>query len=649
MAVAAAGATTWADEVAVAMANPGMEEEVGGRPAHWQLWTTSEPDVSFVLDREVRHGGRGALRIRADKEALYSVASQRVSGLRPGELHALTGWIKTQDVMARADYTGAYLVTTCRDRGDRVLETKYSRMECGTADWQRIVHYFTTLAGTATVEVSCVLKQCAGTAWFDDVRLELCPLWLEPPTPPDVDGRPALAVSEKANRLAIGGFGVEWDPRFWQACNREEGVTEADWELIVARLKRMTVRRFRMGLQSMDYEPANDNADPARTNWNGFAFGDDVAKDSPMYSLYRQLDVCEELGASVTLFIWQFNSSSWLGQSNGRNWGGAPRDFAEAAENLSALLQHLKQRKGYTCVKELSPIGEPNLFFYNSAGGIRFEEYANYVEAVHRRLVAAGLRNEIGIVGSADADSLEWFRNAVQRLDSLVDTYDSHMYLYDANVADVGRAIRVFVGSRAAMTTKPVFLGEFGTANTQSYLQLDRDTYDRGLFLAVHAINNLKAGGTGGCHWTLHDMYYQKSPWAEHNFGMMATGLWAYKDKNWAVRPDYHSYALVTQYAEPGSRVYNVAGGSPEIDAVALLTPGGKWVYLLANRGRADEQYVLSNRHHTTAVLDRRVFSAATLPADDSAIPASGTNRMENGRMPVAVPARSFLALTEAD
>lgn len=647
--MATLGATAWAAETVVAVANAGMEDEVGGKPTHWQLWTTSAADAAFSVDREVWRGGRGALRIQAEKETLYAIAGQRLSGLRPGELYALSGWIRTRAVLARADYTGACLVTTCKDRDDKILDTKYSGMECGTAEWRLVTVYFMVVEGTATVDVGCVLKQSVGSAWFDDLRLEHCPQAPEPPAPPAVEGTPALAVSALPKRASLDGFGVEWDPRFWRACNREEGVTEADWDLIVARLKKMGVRRFRMGLESLDYEPTNDNDDPAETNWNGFDFTNRGADDGPMYSLYRQLDVCEALGASVTLFFWQFSSSSWLGQANGRNWGGAPRDIEEAAENLAALLQHLKRQKGYTCIKELSPIGEPNLFYYNAAGEIHFADYASYVEAVHRRLLAAGLRNDTSLVGSADSDSLEWFGNAVKRLDPIVDRYDSHMYLYDANTPNVGRAIRVFVQSRVAMTRKPVFLGEFGTGHTTSYLQVDRDTYDRGLFVAVHAISTLKAGGSGGYHWTLHDVYYQRNAWAEHNFGMMATGLWAYKDKGWAVRPDYHSYALVTRYAEPGSRVYDVAAASRQIDAVALLTPRGRWTYLLANRDHADAPHVVLNPQQSAATFERRVFSAGTLPADDSLIPSSGTQRMEHGKLPVTLPARSFVVLTEED
>ena len=62
MAVAVAGATAWADDMAVAVANAGMEEEAGGKPTHWQLWTTSAADASFIVDHEVWRGGQGAVR-----------------------------------------------------------------------------------------------------------------------------------------------------------------------------------------------------------------------------------------------------------------------------------------------------------------------------------------------------------------------------------------------------------------------------------------------------------------------------------------------------------------------------------------------------------------------------------------------------------
>ena len=56
------------------------------------------------------------------------------------------------------------------------------------------------------------------------------------------------------------------------------------------------------------------------------------------------------------------------------------------------------------------------------------------------------------------------------------------------------------------------------------------DTFERALYVAVHAVNNLKAGGVGAFYWTLHDIYYGESPPDVNNGGLMQFGLWAYRD-----------------------------------------------------------------------------------------------------------------------
>jgi len=635
-----------ASDRADAVANGGAEEGAGGKPIHWSTWAADE--AVFCWDSQVRHAGKRSLKIAA-KRPTYACWSQNVSGLKPARLYTLSAWIRTEGVKARQKYCGAYLVTVCKGRPGKDLGTWYSPETYATQDWRRVTHCFATVPGTETVTISCVLKGSKGAAWFDDICVAEDLLPEEPPAPPALDGTPVIEVATKPNPMPLDAFGVEWDPHLWRESNRENGVGKEDRELIRRRIRAMRIRKMRMGTVAIAFEPENDNDDPAVIDWNGFRFEDDAVNDR-MYSLYRHLDVCEEFGISVTIAFWPVHVRSWLGLPNGRNWGGAPNSLEEAAENISALLQHLKNRRQYTCLRELILHNEPNHDFFNGSGAIDFDYFADYCQTVHKRLEKDGLRDGIALVGSDDGFSLPWFRDTQRRLDRLVDKYDSHMYRFDADTASVGRLARLLTAARASIVRKPFFYGEFGTGHTSGPNRVtDLDTFERGLFLAVHAVNSLKAGASGACYWVLHDMYYKRKNPKALNGGLMGMGLWAYKDKNWTVRPSYHAYALLTRYTVPGSRVFDVRGGDESVDGVALLSPQGQWAYLVTNRSRNHHEFVLRNSHRPRGELARHLYSRTTLPSDDSIIPASGRLRMEEGLLRITVPSRSFLVLTESE
>jgi hypothetical protein len=139
-------------------------------------------------------------------------------------------------------------------------------------------------------------------------------------------------------------------------------------------------------------------------------------------------------------------------------------------------------------------------------------------------------------------------------------------------------------------------------------------------------------------------MYY-KSDKKAINAGLMKMGLWKYRDEKWAVRPAYHAYAQVTPHTLPGSKVFDVAGGGDDVDAVALRSPKGVWTLMIASRARKDRDFVLVCSERPEAKLERYLYGEKTLPAGDELIPASGSVRLKDGKVRVRVPARSFMVL----
>ena len=463
-------------------------------------------------------------------------------------------------------------------------------------------------------------------------------------------------LSDSANRFPIDGFGCEWDPKLLYYPNAERGVGQSDIDLIQKRIGLLNIHRVRVMVLPEWFEPHNDNDDPFEADMDKFLFEGDGAKNE-MTSLWLYLDICERLGVKVTLTWWGAGNNTqnnWLAFPDCKEWLSAPNDLDEMAENISVFLQHALNEKKYTCIDSVILQNEPYYSFVVEGGKVDFEYYAKYYKTVHERLKADKLDGRVALVGSDDSDDFAWYKKSVEAISDYVAKFNSHCYRWTADDYKVGESIRNFVKRRVELTDKPFFLGEFGDGTTVgAYTTMSVDTYGRGLFLAVSAINSLKAGSTGSLYWPLHDVYYYSGdPNDGSNGGLMKMGLFAYKDDdNWRVRPTYHSWGLVCNYMLPGSVVYDVCSigdDSGVIDAVAANTGDGKWTILIASRSEA-KQEVSIKADRIGGELQLILYSEDTVTADDAMLVPFASVKPENGVYTFTMPKKSFAVLSNAD
>ena len=105
----------------------------------------------------------------------------------------------------------------------------------------------------------------------------------------------------RSTGVTLVGLGVELDPHFLsQNVTRHDGAKASDWdEIVVPRIRKMDIQRFRVMLLPHWWEPLNDNGDPAVAALDRFTF-----ESAEMQSLYKVLDVAQEMNADVTLVLW---------------------------------------------------------------------------------------------------------------------------------------------------------------------------------------------------------------------------------------------------------------------------------------------------------------------------------------------------------
>ena len=168
----------------------------------------------------------------------------------------------------------------------------------------------------------------------------------------------------------LEAMGAELDPHFFsQNLTRNDGSKESDWKYVVDRVKAMELQKFRVMVLPQWFEPVNDNNDPHETDLNKFVF------DSPeMQSLYKVLDLAQEQNIEVCIVVWgcpvwvslldpkySHVKTCFMADPTKKDvWITGPVNYDEWAENFSVLIKHLIEDRKYTCVKEITPMNEPD-------------------------------------------------------------------------------------------------------------------------------------------------------------------------------------------------------------------------------------------------------------------------------------------------
>jgi len=475
----------------------------------------------------------------------------------------------------------------------------------------------------------------------------------------------AVRTPRSSTGVSLVGLGVELDPHFLaQNVTRNDGATMDDWRnIVVRRVEMMNIQRFRVMLQPHWWEPVNDNSDPQVADQSAFTF------ESPeMKSVYAVLDLAQRTGASVTLVVWgcpaycTFVDEStpsqgqrhFLCNKNGTNWVTAPEDNEEFAENFSAVVKHLIEDKGYTCVKEVTPFNEPD-------GNVcEPEQYIQIVKAMDRRFRKDGIRDKVHFNLSDNTDCRRFFlKECADSLADYADMFNSHTYMcgYESpNSYALGwEKDNIEVVKK---TGKHHFVGEFGSnLCVGASRQKDINWYKRGVLITRNCLNFLNAGAVGASYWSLIDQYYNRN--ASYN-EMQQLGLWRYKKsvyqgadaegcvEDYQPRPNYYAYSLLTRFVRKGDEVFPLDLHNEYAAGSAFRSQDGKWTYVFANGSDEDVEFSLFNvNDKSLGECDVYRYMEQDLPKDDAMISSNGVLKASGKRYKVTLPAQSVLLLEQ--
>ena len=366
----------------------------------------------------------------------------------------------------------------------------------------------------------------------------------------------------------------------------------------------------------------------------------------------------------VTLTLWGAPDKHFLAGRNSGNWVVAPESNKEWSENFSALIQYLIKEKKYTCIKEITPVNEPDWSFLVNGKRASTAKYIEMCKALDRRFKKDGIRELVDFSLSDNSDggigTHKYLAACTRELADVADVFNSHTYIFgyetpNSTILDWER--QNYELSRSA--GKPHFVGEFGGNQcVGAARQKDINLYERGVLMVRIAINLLNAGASGVSYWSLIDQYYGKNDSYE---GMQQLGLWKYVKNAYAqdtcyknmavdyeVRPQYFAYSLLTRFIRPGAEVYPISTPDEFYAGTAIKNKDGKWVYVFANGTAQEKKIKISNKHvGTKGTYEVYKYAQNTLPKGDKQISPEKQVMKGGNEFFYTLPTNSVILLRE--
>ncbi|GMW02833.1 MAG: hypothetical protein AMXMBFR84_39690 [Candidatus Hydrogenedentota bacterium] len=166
-----------------ALVNAGFESIAGDKPAQWLVYVEPMDGAEYAVDTDVHRSGGASIRLhnpRLYAEEPANNWSQNILRNYSGKKVKLTAYIKADNATEAAVWIQAFRKSPLR----LLLQASSSDTVHmgGTQDWTEVAVETTIPAGSDFLVVRCVLKG-EGTAWFDDLQLEV----EQPPSTPPVD------------------------------------------------------------------------------------------------------------------------------------------------------------------------------------------------------------------------------------------------------------------------------------------------------------------------------------------------------------------------------------------------------------------------------------------------------------------------------
>lgn len=389
------------------------------------------------------------------------------------------------------------------------------------------------------------------------------------------------------------GVGVNVIPSSLMERSRGFGYTDADWAVDAERIASLRPKVARVWFQ-IDWM----EQDKGVYTWTS----------DRMQAFYRYLDAFQAAGTDIELnFGWKVGASvhDWFPIPGVDPWTSAPADLDAYAASASALIDQLKNVRGYDNVKYLTYYNEPNGSWDFEAPGDQQAYYVDMAQAVHERLVADGLRDEVEIWGPEETGAPAWTAYMAQNGGDAFDQYSFHTY------GDSYASVPASINARTSVAGgKPVNMSEFGwSADDASGWNSGYANYViAGANLGLHSMLVWQLNGT----WTV-------DPDGDTNG---TYNMWDSVILGLEPRRTFLSAGLLSRYIPARSDVLHSSSSSGNVRTAAFRDDAGDYTVLVESKGAAPTDLTVD--FGTTAVdadFHRVVYSDDLVPDENALLP----------------------------
>ncbi len=438
---------------------------------------------------------------------------------------------------------------------------------------------------------------------------------------------PSIAAVVITNQSVLDGpfqgFGAQWDP-YQDGRNQ---VTDAEFALVKQRLAwmRMPITRMMM-LAKWCYTDA----------------GTYNFETPAMKTLYRQLDVCQELGMTVALTEWGYNDT----------WMKTPLITGISdplyAKITATYLDHLVNVKGYTCIKHLIYINEGS-WFNRSEKSAWLAGLSNFAAALKSNGLDQKVRlatTDASVHTLASLDNISWLSDVVP-LSASIGTYELHSYITidDMRKNDLRRIFTKAWGQVRASdpsTDTPLLITEGGsrvknppssTVSSAGTNTLNAD-WRYGLYMAEYAYQAIDSGTWGVIAWMLDDNSHYGFNW----------GLWSDRHTGMKLKPWAYVWQLFSRMFPAGSTFVRTESDNPRVQVLAARhpanpsQPGEHWSFCLINKGSQPATATLALPGQGTLAAVRYLYSETSATKDPEGLPLPLDNLTLNLGQSIEVP-----------
>jgi hypothetical protein len=574
--------------------------------------------AEFAVDPNEHHSGGRSARITVGPDAnAQGMLSYSLPGVAPGDWISISAWVRTRDVTGGA---GAFDMLEFFDaNGVRkdFVHPSY-RAERGRAGWERATIEWIVPSGTASVRFSVALRS-RGTAWFDDV--EVLRTYRHADLPSLGDARRQVVVhADQVVNETFGGVGFHVFDHAYSATREQlDEVVNKRWRELAPSFARVNL--------PADWERAK------------------------LDEMADRLQRLRETGTEVYVTTWDPPEAN------------TPQELAAYARKAVDNLTYLVRDKGLTNIRYYCMSNELTLGKWGSLHA-DLPRFKAYHQALFNELKARKL--EIGLLATDASplsywDSIEW---AAQNMDEITAVYGGHHYFEEFSPDDVQfypwfQAQMEWGARLARKKGKDFILGEFGGKVETSEKPVGGKTIGKYAYYetpqepvaAVQLCEAAMAAINGGVHamgfWTFADFALGKD-----SSLVSRTGLFWWEEGNYAARPAYYGYGLLSKFLRGPATVYKVNGNDPLLRVAAVQHHGSRtWSIAALNRnGKPVNMDLAIEGTLPTASFRKYVFDPNNVPQNsfgDLPGPA-GKVAMKGGRLSDTVGPLTLVIYTTA-